>query len=364
MQTVHVNLGERSYDILIGGNLVPTFGGHVGAAGFGGSPTIVISDSNVAPLYAEKVLAQLQELGCKAELATVPAGEPSKCSERLVELWGRAIDAGLDRNSFVVALGGGVVGDLAGFVAGSFLRGVRFVQVPTSLLSMVDSAVGGKTGINLPQGKNLIGAFHQPSLVLADLDVLQTLPVREFAAGMAEVIKYGVIYDADLFAFLESNVDAIKSLDRAAMTHLVQRSCEIKAEVVEQDEREGGLRAILNYGHTLGHAIEKVTEYKRFLHGEAIAIGMVYASILSEEICGLPQAASDRQAELFRAFDLPVSCADLDWDGLREAMSVDKKAANSIPKYVLAESVGKVNLPVAVPEAALKNAWTALNQRA
>jgi 3-dehydroquinate synthase len=356
-QHVHVNLGDRSYDIKIGGELLDQLGTFCVDAGLSGT-ALVISDSHVEPLYGARTLDTLRSAGFSAEMAVVPAGEPSKCSERLVELWAKAIESGLDRNSFIVALGGGVVGDLSGFVAGSFLRGVRFVQVPTSLLAMVDSAVGGKTGINMPQGKNLIGAFHQPALVLADLDVLATLPPREFAAGMAEIIKYGVIYDAELFSFLEQNVDAIKSLDRPALAHLVKRSCEIKALVVEQDEREGGLRAILNYGHTLGHAVEKVTQYKQYLHGEGIAIGMVYASIVSEAVCGLDPAVTQRQIDLFKAFDLPTVDAHLAWDSLRSAMSVDKKAANAVPRFVLASEMGKVGLPVEVSDEQLVAAWS------
>jgi 3-dehydroquinate synthase len=245
----------------------------------------------------------------------------------------------------LVALGGGVVGDLAGFAAASYLRGVDFVQVPTTLLAMVDSAVGGKTGINLPAGKNLVGAFHQPALVLADLATLETLPVREFNAGMAEVIKYGIIRDAEMFAEIESNVGAVSRLDPVLLRRLVRRSCELKAEVVGLDEREGGLRAILNYGHTLGHAIENVAGYGEYLHGEAISIGMVYASQLSETVCGLPAEATRRQRRLFEAFGLPVKRQGFSWDALFEAMTVDKKAEDALPRFVLAESLGKVGLP-------------------
>lgn len=359
MQKVQVNLGDRSYEIQIGGDLMERLGACCTELGLG-RHALVISDSNVNPLYGDRVTQSLCASGFKAKLAMVPAGERSKCAEQLVQLWSEGIDAGLDRKSFIVALGGGVVGDLAGFVAGSFLRGIPFVQVPTSLLAMVDSAVGGKTGINMPQGKNLIGAFHQPGLVLADLGVLATLPPREFAAGMAEVIKYGVIYDADLFSYIEQNVDAIRSIDPDVMTYLVQRSCEIKAAVVEEDERESGLRAILNYGHTLGHAVEKVTGYEQYLHGEAIAIGMVYASRVSELACKLNPEATARQVALFRAFDLPVVDGALAWNQLREAMSVDKKAVNAVPKFVLADRVGRVNLPVEVEEEILETAWSDL----
>jgi len=360
METVQVALGDRSYDIVIGEGLLETAGEHCKGLELN-SACLLVTDSNVAPLYSEALSSTLGQSGFQANIATIPAGEPSKSVEQLERLWGEAIDAGLDRASFVMALGGGVVGDLSGFVAASVLRGIQLIQVPTSLLAMVDSAVGGKTGINLPQGKNLIGAFLQPALVLADLDVLQTLPRREFNAGMAEIIKYGVIYDAELFAYIETHIEAIQAMEVEALTHLIRRSCEIKAAVVVADEREHGLRAILNYGHTLGHAIEQVTEYGTYLHGEAISIGMLYASLLSETVCGLEPEITRRQRALFKAFDLPVAAADLDWASLRAAMRVDKKAANTVPRYVLAHELGKVGLPLEVEDTALNEAWTALS---
>ena len=357
MPIVPVQLGSRSYDICIGSGVLDTLGARCGEL-FPGKRCLIISDSNVAPLYANRVKASLQAAGCSATVATVTAGEPSKSIAMLDEMWSACIQAGLDRKSFIVALGGGVVGDLAGFVAASFLRGIDFVQVPTSLLAMVDSSVGGKTGLNLTHGKNLVGAFHQPRLVLADLDVLKTLPAREFSAGMAEVIKYGVIWSSEMFGIIEKNVEAIRSLDVALLTDLVKRSCEIKAEVVRQDEREGGLRAILNYGHTLGHAIENIQGYGELLHGEAISIGMVYASRLSEVVCDLPSSDTERQAALFSAFDLPVDGSAYCWEDLLGVMSLDKKAENSIPKFVLADRLGKANLPVDVDQETLKKVFS------
>ncbi len=354
--TVRVGLAERSYDIVIGDGLLPSIGSRCRDL-FSGRKTLVVSDGHVAPLYAETVCASLREAGFAVSVAVVPAGEGSKSAAQLTALWSAAVEAGVDRKSFLVALGGGVVGDLGGFAAASFLRGIPFVQVPTSLLAMVDSAVGGKTGINLPQGKNLVGAFHQPALVLADLDVLSTLPPREFSAGMAEVIKYGVIYDPTLFDRIEANVAAIRALDRGLLAELVRRSCEIKAEVVGIDEREDGLRAILNYGHTLGHAIENVQGYGQLLHGEAIAIGMVFASRVSECECGLPPDATARQAKLFQAFGLPTDWSAFDWSALRRAMAVDKKAANASPRFVLAESLGKVGLPRPVSDEVLSGVF-------
>lgn len=360
METVHVALGDRSYDIVIGEGLLETAGKRCKELKLNPA-CLLVTDSNVGPLYSNELSSTLGQSGFRASTATIPAGERSKSVEQLGWLWGEAIDAGLDRASFVMALGGGVVGDLSGFVAASVLRGIQMVQVPTSLLAMVDSAVWGKTGINLPQGKNLIGAFLQPALVLADLNVLQTLPRREFNAGMAEIIKYGVIYDAELFAYIETHIEAIQAMEVEALTHLIKRSCEIKAAVVEEDERELGLRAILNYGHTLGHAIEQVTEYGTYLHGEAISIGMMYASLLSETVCGLEPEITRRQRALFKAFDLPVAATDLDWASLRAAMCVDKKAANTVPRYVLALELGKVGLPLEVADKALNEAWTSLS---
>lgn len=354
---VKVELGDRAYDILIGPGLLSSLGAAC-AERLTGRRCLLVTDSHVAETpHLSAAVSSLAAAGFEVVTQVVPAGEESKCAERLTALWDAAVEAKLDRKSFVVALGGGVTGDLAGFAAASYLRGVDFVQVPTTLLSMVDSAVGGKTGINLPAGKNLVGAFHQPRLVLADLDTLKTLPAREFNAGMAEVIKYGVIRDAELFGEIEHQVDAIRALDADLLRMLVRRSCELKAEVVGLDEREGGLRAILNYGHTLGHAIENVAGYGQYLHGEAISIGMVYASELSETVCGLPPDATRRQRDLFSAFDLPVSRAGLVWEELFEAMTVDKKAQNALPRFVLAEELGRAGLPKAVDAETLRSTF-------
>lgn len=344
-EIVQVALGERSYDIHIGEGIRLHAPALLPASLQGCRRFLLISDSNISPLYAADISQALIPIGAEVREVVVPAGETTKSVTCLSRIWEAAVEARLDRHSAFVALGGGVVGDLAGFAAATYLRGVPFVQVPTSLLAMVDSAVGGKTGMNLPQGKNLVGAFHQPARVVADLDVLQTLPPREFSAGMAEVIKYGVIYDAELFSFLEANVERIRSLDRKVLAHLVKRSCEIKAEVVRQDEREGGLRAILNFGHTLGHAIENVVGYGEWLHGEAIAAGMVYAARVSERVHGFPAAHTQRLINLFRAFDLPVDWSGLSWQDIFLAMTADKKARDAVPRFVLAKQMGEVGLP-------------------
>ncbi|WFB37173.1 3-dehydroquinate synthase [Kiritimatiellota bacterium B12222] len=354
---VHVDLGERAYDIVIEAGALADIGTRCVDLFGAGKRVLMVSDANVAKFYVSGTEALLLRAGFQVSVIVLPAGESTKCVARLAEIWEEAVEARLDRKSFIVALGGGVIGDLAGFAAASFLRGIPFVQVPTSLLAMVDSAVGGKTGMNLPQGKNLVGAFHQPQMVLSDLSVLATLPARELHAGMAEVIKYGVIWDPEMFSFIESHVAEIKALDSEALHYLVKRSCEIKADVVRQDEREGGLRAILNFGHTLGHAIENVCGYGEWLHGEAIAMGMVYAAKISEVAHGFKADETDRLIALFKAFDLPVSWQGLEWGALYQAMTADKKAENALPKFVLAKEMGKVGLPEEVGMELLKKVY-------
>ena len=346
---VTVPLGARAYDIVIEPGALASLPARMKELGLGAKRGLIITDDQVGPRYAHAT-------GLDFPVATVPAGEGSKSQEQLFRLYDAAMDAGLDRKAVVVALGGGVVGDLAGYVAASYMRGLKFVQVPTSLLAMVDSAVGGKTGINLPRGKNLIGAFHQPSLVICDLAVLKTLPPRELRAGLAEVIKYGIIYDTEFFAYIEKNLDPALALDPAVMEHLVARSCAIKANVVGQDETESGLRAILNFGHTLGHAIEAVAGYGKYLHGEAIAIGMVFAARVS----GLPADQQQRIERVFHRCGLPVNAPELDWAALRSAMSVDKKSESGLPKFVLVREIGSVEYGAAVDEDRLRHAWASM----
>ena len=353
---VRVPLGHRAYDIHIGTGLLGSLG-ELCVPVCRGRACLVVTDSNVGPLYADACLASLRASGYEPALAEIPAGEASKSTAQLDRLWGAASDAGLDRRAMIVALGGGVVGDLAGFLAASYLRGVTFVQIPTSLLALVDSSVGGKTGINLPQGKNLVGAFHQPALVLADLSLLATLPPREFSAGMAEVVKYGVIRDEPFFRWLEESFSCVQRREVAALEHIVRRSCELKAEVVGEDETETGVRAILNFGHTLGHAIEQAGGYGRWLHGEAISMGMVYAGLLSEALTGFRHADTGRLAALLRAFELPVTAPDLSWDTLIEPMRRDKKSVARAVRFVLASQLGRVGLPQDVPADALEAAW-------
>jgi 3-dehydroquinate synthase len=274
----------------------------------------------------------------------VPAGEKSKRISTVENCYDQLAAHRLERKSFVVALGGGVVGDLAGFVAATYLRGIDFVQVPTTLLAQVDSSVGGKTGVNLKAGKNLVGAFYQPRLVLCDLDTLKTLPEREFRAGQAEVIKYGIIYDAKLFAQLERDLPKILKRDAKTLSGIIARCCEIKAEVVSQDETESSLRAILNFGHTIGHAIENISGYGKFLHGEAISIGQVAASKLSQRILGLPEREVERIENLFTRAGLPtqIKLNSVQRKKLFTAMKLDKKVSGGEIKFVLAEKIGKV----------------------
>ncbi len=352
MKTVPVALGDRSYDIRIG----PGARLADAPALVNGRRCMVVSDTNVMPAWGEACVAALEAAGATVGCAVVPAGEQTKSLDQALALYDQALEQGLDRSSLILALGGGMVGDLAGYVAGTYLRGIPFIQMPTTLLSMVDSSVGGKTGVNLPQGKNLIGVFYQPREVVADLKTLTTLPEREYISGLAEVIKYGVIWDAALFESFESNVPALLQRDEAYLTDIVARCCEIKAEVVAQDERDGGLRAILNYGHTMGHAIENVSSYSAYLHGEAIAIGMRYAGLLSRDTQGMPDADRQRVDALLGAVGLPLTfTGDVPgWDVLRQAMSTDKKTTGGIPRFVLASRIGSVDFGCEVTEDVLE----------
>ncbi|HMO51114.1 MAG TPA: 3-dehydroquinate synthase [Kiritimatiellia bacterium] len=358
---VTVDLGSRSYDILIKAGLLAGLPRWLDHYGLGAAKGLLITDDKVDPLYGYPVQKHLLDAGRAYPRAVIPAGEESKSQKFLFRLYDDALEAGLDRKALVLALGGGVVGDLAGYVAASYLRGLRFVQLPTTLLAMVDSAVGGKTGINLPRGKNLVGAFHQPSLVLCDLDTLKTLSGREFRSGLAEVIKYGIIADAAFFQFCEEHLDGALKAEAGILEHLVSRSCMIKADVVRQDETESGLRAILNFGHTLGHAIETVAGYGKFLHGEAIAIGMVFAARLSVHLTGLPPAQASRIEQLFARAGLPVKAPGLSWSKLQKAMSLDKKSSGGKPRFVLAREIGQVDFGVPVEEKDLLSAWESMN---
>ena len=343
MRIVQVPLGSRSYTIKVGGGLLSRLGAECAQLKLG-QRCAVITDSNVGKKFAKAALKSLSASGFQPVLITVPAGEKSKRIAVVEKCYDQLAAHRLERKSFIVALGGGVVGDLAGFVAATYLRGIPFVQVPTTLLAQVDSSVGGKTGVNLKAGKNLVGAFYQPRLVLCDLDALRTLPKREYISGLAEVIKYGVIYDAILFTQLERNLPKLLQRDAATLAAVVARCCEIKADVVGQDETESGLRAILNFGHTIGHAIENSSGYGKFLHGEAIAIGQVAAARLSHKILGLPSGDVERIIKLFVHAGLPVKIklSAAPRKKLFAAMKLDKKVSGGEVKFVLANRIGKV----------------------
>ncbi|MBM3880686.1 MAG: 3-dehydroquinate synthase [Verrucomicrobia bacterium] len=355
MRTVNVPLGPRSYSIRIGPGLCSRVGQECARLGLG-RRCAVISDSNVAPRYAGVVEGSLRAAGFEPCVMTIPAGEPSKRLRHVEACYDRLAAHRLERKSFVAALGGGVVGDLAGFVAATYLRGVALVQVPTTLLAQVDSSVGGKVGVNLAAGKNLVGAFYQPGVVLCDLDTLGTLPDREYRAGLAEVIKYGIIYDAALFRRLERDLDRLLDRDPDTLAQVIARCCQIKAEVVGQDETEGGLRAILNFGHTIGHGLEAISRYGKYLHGEAIAMGQVAAARLSARLTGLPVREVERIRALFERAGLPTAVR-LDRrqrERLLGAMRLDKKVSAGELKFVLAERVGRVRWGQAVPQLELE----------
>lgn len=345
MRRITVPLPGRSYEILIGSDLLDALGEHVRGAGVQGKVLGVVQDATVAALYGERVAASLCAAGFEVVPVTVPAGETSKSLSQLGEIYDAFAAGGLDRSSAVVTLGGGVAGDLGGFAAATYMRGIDFVQVPTTLLAQVDASVGGKTGIDLECGKNLVGAFHQPRLVFVALETLASLPDREFRAGMAEVLKYGVISDAAFFNYLESNSQATLDHQPDELATLVARSCEIKAEVVGHDEREAGLRAILNYGHTIGHAVEAVAGYGEYLHGEAIAIGMVAAGWLSQRLGWLNADDAARICRLIAAYGLPVRLEQpLDPAAILAAMRLDKKTRGGTLRFVLARGIGQVEM--------------------
>jgi 3-dehydroquinate synthase len=341
---LRVNLGHRSYDIAIGRGLLADSGPFI-TDRLDCRHAVVITDEHVRAPHGDAVLAGLAASGIRADLLVVPAGEPSKCPAEAERLWNRLVELRADRKTVIVAVGGGVVGDLAGFVAATFARGLAFVQVPTSVIAQVDSSVGGKVGINLPLAKNIVGAFWQPAGVLIDTQVLGTLPEREYRSGLAEVVKYGVILDADFFDYLEQNVAAILQRQPEVLAHLVEQSCRLKSDVVEKDEREEtGLRAVLNYGHTFCHAIETVAGYGRFLHGEAVSIGMVCASRLAERLGRIDGSLTRRQRDLLAALGLPVAVAGLDSEALLAAMQRDKKVQHGDLRFVLPSRLGHVEL--------------------
>ena len=349
--TLQVELGERSYPIVIGQSLL-TSREILGEQVKGGRVAIV-TNTLVAPLYLASLEENLCAIGKHVISIVLPDGEEHKTWSSLMLVFDALLEAKCDRNITLIALGGGVIGDLTGFAAASYMRGVSFVQIPTTLLAQVDSSVGGKTGINHPLGKNMIGAFYQPQAVIADTLTLNTLSERELSAGLAEVIKHGAIIDAAFFGWIESNIDKLRAKDAEALAHAITRSCEIKADVVRQDEREGGLRAILNFGHTFGHAIESGLGYGTWLHGEAVGCGMVMAADLSFRMGYIDYVSKVRIQKLVEAAGLPVTAPDLGDDRWLELMEVDKKNEGGKIKFILLKPLGTSHITTVPKETLL-----------
>lgn len=340
-QTLIVGLDERSYPIRIGSGVLNQIGPSLAADPIGKRYGI-ISDDNVAELYGQHIITSLTEAGLACELIVFPAGEEQKHTLTVSNLASELARRGFDRGDALVALGGGVVGDITGFLASIYMRGIPFVQVPTSLLAQVDSSVGGKTGVDIPEGKNLIGTFYQPKAVFIDIDVLKTLPPEEFRGGLAEVIKYGVIIDKDFFAFLEENQTAIMNMEPETLVAMIYTCCQIKANVVEQDEREGGLRRILNFGHTIGHAVEAASGFQ-IIHGLAVSIGMHVVTQLAIQGGYTTEPVLQTLDKLLRAYSLPLEIpAELDRKQIRSYLQTDKKTVGGHIFFVLPEEIGKV----------------------
>lgn len=351
MQTVNVNLGENSYKILIGEKIFGETDKFISQSDF--TKILIVTDKNVLKNCAENFTKNLHR---NFEIIAIEAGETSKSLSEAEKIYTKAIESGLDRKSLIIALGGGVVGDLTGFVAATFLRGINFIQVPTTLLSQVDSSVGGKTAVNHALGKNLIGAFYQPKAVFIDLETLKTLPETEIKSGLGEVVKYGIISDEKFFSYLENNVEKILNRDAEIFAEIVKRSCEIKAEVVSKDEKESGLRRILNFGHTIAHAVEEETNYKKYRHGEAVSVGMLGAAFISEELGKISETEVERLKNLLVNLNLSVRCENCDVDKIYSATFRDKKTVGGKINWVLMKKFGEVEISSDVSESVVKNA--------
>ncbi len=354
MERITVSLGERSYPISIGAGL---FNDPALLSLSSKQKVVVITNHTVAPLYAEKITALLDQKGCISSVLELPDGEKYKTLETFNTVMSYLLENNFSRDVVVIALGGGVIGDLVGFAASCYQRGVDFIQIPTTLLSQVDSSVGGKTAVNHPLGKNMIGAFYQPKSVIIDTNCLSTLPAREFAAGMAEVIKYGIIYDEDFFVWLEQHMDELYALEEQALTYAIARCCQIKAEVVAQDEKESGIRALLNLGHTFGHAIEAELGYGNWLHGEAVAAGTMMAAKTAQLQGLITQQQVDRILAIFKKANLPVQTPEsMSFDDFIKHMMRDKKVLSGELRLVLPTSIGTAEVVKGVPEDIIKQA--------
>jgi len=358
---VPVALGNRSYQIIVGDGLLKQVGALCGEL-LPGRRVMIVANPAVNCLYGTTVSTSLRKAGFQVANTEVRAGERAKSLRQAAGLYGAFLRNQMDRRSVVIALGGGVIGDLAGYAAATFLRGLPLVQIPTTLLAQVDSSIGGKVAVNLPEGKNLVGAFYQPALVVADVQTLKSLPARQMRAGLAEVVKYGMIADRELFAYVETRLDSILRAEEEPLAYLVTRSCAIKAQVVEQDEREEGMRAILNFGHTVGHALETQGGYHRLLHGEAIAIGMVVATALSMNRGLCEREDLDRLRTLLTRIGLPTKTS-VDMNSLLRTVRYDKKVRNKMIYFVLTKRIGRAMLAaISDPgelRAAVRTAWSA-----
>lgn len=352
MQSViRVELPEQSYDIAIASGSLDKLGEQCSGLNLG-KKVLVVSNPVIFKHYGERAIASLTSAGFDVYTCILPAGERYKTLNSIQKIYDVALEHRLERSSTMVALGGGVIGDMTGFAAATWLRGINFVQVPTTLLAMVDASVGGKTGVNHPQGKNLIGAFYQPRLVLIDPEILKTLPVREFRAGMAEVIKYGVIWDAGLFSQMEETkrLDQMRYLNEGLLQEILNKSCQAKADVVSKDEKEAGLRAILNYGHTIGHAVESLTGYRIVNHGEAVGIGMVAAGEIAVHLQLWDKESTQRQDALIKKAGLPTRLpAGLDIDAIVDVLQTDKKVKAGKVRFILPTQIGVVTITDEVP---------------
>lgn len=362
MRELTVDLGDRSYPIYIGTGLLDQIGDYCLRHDVTtSSPMMIVTDETIAPLYLDQVTARLEAAGYKVVPAVVAAGERSKTLQVLQDVTTIALDEGLDRQSTIMALGGGVVGDLAGFVAASFMRGVRFIQVPTTILAH-DSSVGGKVAVNHPQAKNIIGAFYQPAMVLYDIATLHTLPKREVKGGLAEVLKHGLIWDEAFVKWVDEHADRLLALESEAMQHALYQGCLIKSIVVSQDEKEHGLRALLNLGHTIGHALEAVCNYEELIHGEAISIGMIGAALLSEKL-GYDASIYHETKRLLQKLGLPTNMPKhIDIDQVMAAMMHDKKFKAGHLNFVVATKIGQAELARDIPEQWIRDILTQLKQ--
>jgi 3-dehydroquinate synthase len=340
---IDVSLGDRSYPIYFGNALTASFAPTCQQHGIP-RRVVIVTDSNVARHYLAPLESNLQHFDFTVSSIVLPPGENQKNLQRSNALFTSLLKQGVGRKSTIIALGGGVVGDLAGFVAATYQRGVTLVQVPTTLLSQVDSSVGGKVAVNHPLGKNMIGAFYQPKFVWIDTETLRTLPVRETICGLGEIVKYGIVFDADFFAYLEAHLDSAVGLDSDTILHIQARCCELKAHVVAEDEREQGLRLVLNFGHTVGHALEAVGHYKALKHGEAVLLGMIAESYISKELGLLPPEIHDRILALIRRLPVKIDKASFSPSRVVKAMALDKKSVDGKPRFVLPIRLGEVQI--------------------